>query len=320
MSTSRPHVAPGTESPSALPPDPMRARGFDAEIGRLRGFLRDWIDGADPEMQPLLEWQFVARAKYFRPVTIFACRQAVAPGEIDADTLRRAAAVEMMHNVSLIIDDILDRSRFRRGVLTLHCRFGMLPGLMASGWIAAEAFRLCDRDPFGVQRLAELLKRLASAEALQWRLRRQPLGVEDWRHLAGEDTGSMFEVCACMGTGDERLRTYGHLLGMLYHGCDDVGDVRGAVALGGGGDQDLRDGILTLPAALAIRDPEVAILFRNPSPRTAEELVAKVGAVLPAAEAYLDRLAEEAVAEAEQVAVNPEPLIALVRNTRTLSR
>jgi geranylgeranyl pyrophosphate synthase len=107
---------------------------------------------------------------------------------------------------------------------------------------------------------------------------------------------------------------------MLYHGCDDVGDVRGAVALGGGGDQDLRDGILTLPVALAIRDPEVAILFRNPSPEGSRELVAKVGAALPAAEAYLDRLADEATAEAQRVARDPTVLLHLVRNTRELSR
>ena len=128
------------------------------------------------------------------------------------------------------------------------------------------------------------------------------------------------EACACMGTGDERLRTYGRLLGMLYHGCDDVGDVRGAVSLGGGGDEDLRDGIVTLPVAIAIRDPAVAVLFRDPSPDDLETLVAKVGDALPAAEQYLDRLADEAIAEARRVARNSGPLIDLVRNTRLLSK
>jgi geranylgeranyl pyrophosphate synthase len=312
-------MTPVADVPPVAADDLKRAQGFDPEIEQLKRFVRNWIDQGDPEMRALLEWQFIARAKYFRPATIFACRKAVSPGEIDGEIIRRAAAVEMVHNVSLIVDDILDRSRFRRGVVTLHCRFGLLPALMASGYIVAEAFRLCADYPFGIERLGELLKRLAAAESVQWRLRRHPLGVEDWRYLAGEDTGTMFEVCACMGTGDERLRTYGHLLGMLYHGCDDVGDVRGAVALGGGGDQDLRDGILTLPAALAIRDPEVAILFRNPSPEGLQELVAKMGAALPAAEEYLDRLAEEAIAEAERVAEDPAVLIQLVRNTRPLS-
>ena len=300
--------------------DLQRARGYDADLERLRAFVREWIDRSSDEMRAMLEWQFLARSKYFRPVTVFACAEAVSPGPIPDEVIGRAAAVEMIHNVSLIVDDILDRSRFRRGVLTLHCRFGQLPALMASGYIAADAFRLCRHYPFGVEVLAELLKRLAAAESIQWRLRRQPLGIEDWRYLAGEDTGTMFEACARLGTGDERLRSFGRLLGMLYHGCDDVGDVRGAVNLGGGGDEDVRDGILTLPVAIAIRNPSVAVLFRNPTPDRLNELVARVAGALPEAEAYLDRLAEEAIAEAVRAAPNPDPLVALVRNTRPLSK
>jgi geranylgeranyl pyrophosphate synthase len=234
-------------------------------------------------------------------------------------TIRAAAAIEMVHNVSLIVDDILDRSRYRRGVLTLHCRFGLLPALMTSGYITADAYEIVDWNPFAVRRLSELYRRLAVAETLQWRLRRQPLGVEDWRIIAGEDTGSMFEACACLGTGDEKLRHFGRLLGMLYHGCDDVGDVKGAVALGGGGEEDLRDGILTLPAAIAIQDTEVALIFRNPSDAGLKVLLRKMEEALPAAEAYLDGIAAEAEAEAQRVARRPDGLISLVRNTRRLS-
>lgn len=320
MSVPSPFPPRGRKSSPVVAAEPQRVQSYHAEIEQLAAFVRSWIAGGDDEMRPLLEWQFLGRSKYFRPATVFACHQAVTPGPIDSAVITRASAVEMIHNVSLIVDDILDRSRFRRGILTLHCRFGHLPALMASGYIAAEAFRLCCDYPFGIARLAELLKRLAAAESVQWRMRRQPLGIEDWRYLAGEDTGTMFEACACMGTGDERLRTYGRLLGMLYHGCDDVGDVRGAVSLGGGGDEDLRDGIVTLPVAIAIRDPAVAVLFRDPSPDDLETLVAKVGDALPAAEQYLDRLADEAIAEARRVARNSGPLIDLVRNTRLLSK
>jgi geranylgeranyl pyrophosphate synthase len=233
--------------------------------------------------------------------------------------IRAAAAIEMVHNVSLVVDDILDRSRFRRGVLTLHCRFGLLPALMTSGYVTADSFELVRDNPFNIARIGELFRRLAAAENLQWRLRRHPLGVEDWRIIAGEDTGSMFEAAACLGTGDESLRHFGHLLGMLYHGCDDVGDVKGAVALGGGGEEDLRDGILTLPTAIAIRNPETALLFRNPTPEGLQELLKRLEAALPEAEQYLDGIAAEAEAEARRVAPAPDGLIALVRNTRRLS-
>ncbi len=295
------------------------AEGFDRELDELKIFLQNWTSGSSREMKPLLEWQFLGRSKYFRPVTLFACHTAMADEPVGAPAIRAAAAVEMVHNVSLIVDDILDRSRFRRGVLTLHCRFGLLPALMASGYITADAYEIVEGNPFAIRRIAELFRRLAAAETLQWRLRRQPLGVEDWRLIAGEDTGSMFEACACLGTGDARLRHFGHLLGMLYHGCDDVGDVKGAVALGGGGEEDLRDGILTLPVAIAILDPEVALHFRNPTPAGLQQLLKKMEEALPAAERYLDGIAAEAETEAMRLARSPDVLIKLVRNTRRLS-
>jgi len=118
-----------------------------------------------------------------------------------------------------------------------------------------------------VRLLAELMQRLGVAECAQWRLRRHPLGVEDWRMIAGEDTGSMFEICARLGARDDRLRKFGLLLGLVYHGCDDVGDVRGAVALGGGGEKDVLDGILTLPAASPFAIRKWARFFGRPGRR-----------------------------------------------------
>jgi geranylgeranyl diphosphate synthase type I len=308
-----------TVSDSAVPAGLVMAEGFDRELEHLKAFLGAWTAASSNEVKPLLHWQFLGRSKYFRPVTLFACHSAMSETPVGEPQIRAAAAVEMVHNVSLIVDDILDRSRFRRGILTMHCRFGLLPALMTSGYITADSFELVKNNPFNTERIAELFKRLAAAENLQWRLRRKPLGVEDWRIIAGEDTGSMFEACACLGTGDEKLRHFGALLGMLYHGCDDVGDVKGAVALGGGGEEDLRDGILTLPTAIAIRDPETALLFRNPTPEGLQSLLRKLEEALPAAERYLDSIAAEAEAEAKRVAPFPDGLIKLVRNTRRLS-
>jgi geranylgeranyl pyrophosphate synthase len=254
-------------------------------------------------------------------LTIFASHRSQVPGAIPEPVMISAVVIEFFHNVSLIIDDIVDRSPERRGRATLHTRFGELNALMVSGYIVADGYRVLGADLQAIGLFSELLKRLGVAECMQWRLRRQMLGVEDWRRIAGEDTGSMFEVCACLGDRSSRLRRFGGLLGLLYHGCDDVGDVRGAAALGGGGDEDVRDGILTLPAALAIRDPAVGALFCKPDPTSEElrDLAAAFAAQLPAAETYLDGIAEEARAEARRWSADPAPLLALVDQTRGLS-
>jgi geranylgeranyl pyrophosphate synthase len=296
--------------------------GFQAEVRALQTAIDDWIERSSEEIRDALAWQFQGGSKYFRPLTLWSCYRALYAGPTPPELIQSAVVLEMFHNVSLIIDDIVDASPSRRGVATLHRRFGSLPALMVSGCIVAEGYRMVGHDAWDIRLLSELLLRLGVAECMQWRLRRQPLGVEDWRRIASEDTGSMFEVCACLGTRSEELRRFGHLLGVLYHGCDDVGDVRGAAALGGGGEEDLRDGILTLPAALAIRDPAVAALFVDPEP-TAGGLRAMshaFAARLPEAEKYLDGIAREARDEARRRAPHPEPLIALVNHTRKLSK
>jgi geranylgeranyl pyrophosphate synthase len=294
--------------------------GWTEEVTLLRGRLERWLDGVDDELRQPLAWAFAGAPKHFRPLTLFACHRATRSSPA-AEAVEAAFAVELLHNMSLIIDDVLDASPERRGVPTVERRFGRLPALMASGYLVADAFDAVVEDAFAARLLSELLRRLGAAECLQWRLRRQPLGVEDWRRIAGEDTGSMFEICAVLGARSERLRQYGHLVGVLYHGCDDVGDQRGLEALGGGGEEDIRDGILTLPAALAVRDPDVRKLFAvGDHDRDRLAVVARAcRAQLDEAEAVLDRIAASARAEARRFADRPGPLLKLVDQVRQLS-
>jgi geranylgeranyl pyrophosphate synthase len=309
-----------TSSNHGSAPSLAKRLALERTTQELTSRIDEWVEASDAEVREALRWQLDAGSKLFRPVTVFACHRAVSGTAVSSRVMRSALALELFHNVTLIVDDILDRSRFRRGKLTLHCRFGELTALMAAGYLAAGSFRLLASDAYGIRLLAELMQRLGVAECLQWRLRRHPLGVADWRRIATEDTGVMFEICARLGTRDDRLGPFGRLLGILYHGCDDVADVRGAKALGGGGHEDLRDGILTLPAALATRDPRTATLFKTPGVGADRSLRHRFVASLPAAEAYLDGVAAEAVQEARSHARSPNVLLRLIEHTRRLSR
>ncbi|HUE26413.1 MAG TPA: polyprenyl synthetase family protein, partial [Solirubrobacteraceae bacterium] len=173
--------------------DVVSTLGAGREIALLRERLDRWLESVDPELREPLRWALAGRPKHFRPLTVFACRRAV--GEpVDERTVELAFSIELLHNMTLVVDDVLDGSPERRGVPTLERRFGTLPTLMSAGYLVADAFAVCADDQFAVSHLAELLRRLGSAECLQWRLRRRPLGVVDWQRIAGEDTGSMFEL------------------------------------------------------------------------------------------------------------------------------
>jgi geranylgeranyl pyrophosphate synthase len=301
--------------------DVIAQLGASTEVQLLRDRLAAWLEGVDDELREPLGWALAGTPKHFRPLTLFACHRAMRRTST-TEAVEYAFGVELMHNMALIVDDVLDESDERRGIATVEREFGRLTALMASGYLVADAFEAFADDPFAIRHLSELMRRLGSAECLQWRLRRKPLGVEDWRRIAGEDTGSMFEICAVLGARSQRLRPYGHLVGVLYHGCDDVGDYRGLEALGGGGEEDLRDGILTLPAAFAIRDPELRELFGvdDDDPDRLRALRNAYQASLGDAEAELDRIAHAARAEAQGFGDDGQPLLALVEQVRQLSR
>jgi len=360
----------------------------ELEMNALRRAIRDWLQRTDPNVSEMLRWQFDDQAKLFRPRTVFSCFRATSAEPCPDWLITTAQVVEMFHNVSLIIDDIVDGSAERRGKATLHARFGTLRAYMVSGYIIADGYDSLARQTvdeyldmrgrttaargvvvpmlpqdgaskpgqpdqpraskidltglvpettreaieatgpvrYDIRLLSELLKRLGVAECVQWENRKESLGLADWHYLAREDTGSMFEICAALGGRSQRLRRFGRLLGMVYHGCDDVADVRGAKNLGGGGKEDLEDGILTLPAALAIRDDEaVRALFcahdknKPRPPEVARRLLEAYQKRLPEAEAELDRIAEMAREEARHAATAPEILIGLVDSVRRLS-
>ena len=155
---SRPEVA-AERSAWELP----ELLGLTADLDRLHELIGEWIEGCDPEVREMVRRQMSARAKYFRPVTVFACHHATTTRPLPARTLRAAAAVELIHNVSLIVDDILDRSRYRRGELSMHCRYGFLPALMTAGYVGFAGSQLVASDAYSVRLLAELMQRLGAA-------------------------------------------------------------------------------------------------------------------------------------------------------------
>jgi geranylgeranyl pyrophosphate synthase len=301
--------------------------GLGAELARVGRLLDDWVAACDPDVRELVAYQLGGSAKRFRPATVLACHRAGTGGGANGagapeTVVRAAAAIELLHNWTLIADDFVDRDTHRRGRLALHARFGPLPAIMAAAYVAFGAATLVLDDRRARAIVYDLGQRMLVAECRQWRLRGRGLELDEWRRLAGEDTGSMFEASARLALPDDRLGRFGYLLGMLYHGCDDIADVRGSAALGSASDRDVSDRILTLPAALAVRDPETRALFESSGDGDDDDgaLVERLAAVLDDAEAVLDELAADAEREARANARDPEPLLELVRSTRALSR
>ena len=119
--------------------DVIRDIGLEPECDRLRERVIHWVEHSDPDMRPMLRQQFEGSSKYFRPLAVFACHHAVSAQPLPDHVLVAAQAIELFHNVTLIVDDLVDRSATRRGKLTLQAQYGPLTAWMVAGYIDAGA-------------------------------------------------------------------------------------------------------------------------------------------------------------------------------------
>ena len=77
------------------------------------------------------------------------------------DALPAAAAVEMIHNFSLVHDDIMDRDEVRHGVPTTHMVFGESLAILAGDALFSKAYQTIAESGMPQGAVSELVRRLA---------------------------------------------------------------------------------------------------------------------------------------------------------------
>ena len=310
----RPRVEPLADERGA---DVLAERlGLVEEVAELRRRLDEWVLGCDPEVAGMVRFQIGRRANLIRPITLLACARAA--GAEPSRELRAATAVELFHNYGLVLDDIVDRDTRRAGHPTLHRRFGVLPALMCSAYLAFAASEIITEDEYTARTFTQLGRRVAASECFGWALRHEAFGMERWRRAADDHSGASFQASARVGARDDRFAAYGRSLGLLYHGVSDVQDLRRTLAAEDSASADPAARLLTLPGAIATGDPATAALFADPEAAGEEELLARLADALPEADRVLDGLAFEAVQEARANAEDPDALVRLVHHVRGL--
>ncbi|MGQ9542868.1 MAG: polyprenyl synthetase family protein [Candidatus Bathyarchaeia archaeon] len=110
--------------------------------------------GATRDFLPILIYQVKAGGKRVRPaLTLLSCQ---ACGGKLKEALLPAAMIELIHNYSLIMDDIIDHGELRRGLPTLRAKYGDTMALLA-GMFYREALGQIAQDSPNPRQMHELL-------------------------------------------------------------------------------------------------------------------------------------------------------------------
>lgn len=181
-----------------------------------------------------------------------------------------AASVEFIHTATLLHDDVVDESDLRRGSQTANAVWGNKASVLVGDFLFSRAFELmvADGSLDVLAILSEASSVIAEGEVLQLMTANDiETTEEDYLEVVRSKTARLFAaaaeigaVVAGRGAGERAaLRAFGHNFGMAFQIVDDMLDYSARQAtLGKAVGDDFREGKVTLPVILALREADEA--------------------------------------------------------------
>ncbi|HDO19137.1 MAG TPA: polyprenyl synthetase family protein [Thermoplasmatales archaeon] len=183
----------------------------------------------------------LAGGKRLRPILAMLSTEAV--GEDWKKTIPFAVSLELLHNFTLVHDDIMDRSDLRRGIETVHVKFGEPTAILAGDILFAKSFEVLyelDIDDAIFKTVNRLLidciEEICDGQQIDMEFEsRKYVSEEEYLEMIEKKTSALFSCAttggAIIGDGNNRevdsLSLYGRFFGLAFQIWDDYLDIAG---------------------------------------------------------------------------------------------
>jgi heptaprenyl diphosphate synthase len=235
-------------------------------LQRVEPLLTATVVTGDGFLDSVTTHLIAAGGKRLRPLLALA---AATGGEREAthEDLLGAVAVELVHLASLYHDDVIDEATIRRNVESVNSRFGNLVAIVAGDYLLARSAGIAASLGTEIAALlAETLALLCQGQVSEVRSAYQTTRARaDYlAAIAGKTAALTSTSCrigaltGCVPTAEvEALTEYGRCFGMVFQIRDDIMDITATAGeLLKPAGQDLAEGVYTLPALVALADPD----------------------------------------------------------------
>ncbi|MGM9735101.1 MAG: polyprenyl synthetase family protein [Candidatus Cryptobacteroides sp.] len=289
---------------------------WTAVVRTMHDALKSDIDLLDTTNGKILSHS----GKQLRPMLALLVARACSCGKGTTEaTVRYAAASELLHNATLLHDDVADESDRRRGVPTINSLMGPAVSVLVGDYWLVKAMDLIIGDSGADTRVIKIFSKtlsdLAEGEMLQ--LQKAMSGdtvEEDYRRIIYCKTASLFEaacISAAVSVGaspqfEKAAADYAVALGLAFQVKDDILDYDGGEAVGKPLGVDIAEQKITAPLLGAFSQVDVQQERRvrqmvkdivgNPASRDEIITFVKENGGLDRAEQMLDSYIREAVA------------------------
>ena len=193
-----------------------------------------------------------------------------AVGNVHEGHYTLGACIEIIHNFTLVHDDIMDQDPIRRGLEAVHVAYDDATAINAGDAMLAVGFEILAESPhienenlpFLVRSIGEMVRKVAEGQMVDMEFEnREDVSEADYISMIAGKTSAMFETCAMTGAklagGDdatvENMAQWGLNLGLCFQMMDDLIDITGDTeTLGKPAGSDVVQGKRTLIAIHAL--------------------------------------------------------------------
>src|ERR1700729_1745881 len=239
---------------------------IEEELFRLEPLLTECVVTGDGFLDEVTTHLIAAGGKRIRPALALASATA-GSSAASREALLGGVAVELVHLASLYHDDVMDEATIRRNVESVNSRFGNLVAIVAGDFLLARSAAIAAGLGVDIaQLLADTLGRLCQGQVTEVRSAFQiDRSQEDYFASISGRTAALTATSCRIGalTGGlpaaevDACTEFGHCFGMVFQIRDDILDVTASDGqLQKPAGQDLAEGIYTLPALVALAEPD----------------------------------------------------------------
>lgn len=243
------------------------AGAYSADLEKLNAHIESRLQSGNALMSRIVLSLLRTKGKQLRPLLLIMCARMFGP--VDEKVIAAAAAVELIHNASLIHDDVVDNSPTRRGNPTVNAVWDNHIAVLVGDFFTSTAMQeaISTADIRIIDALCRLGRQLSLGEIDQiYNARQHTLDEEGYYRIVDYKTASLFEASARMGcyaadAPDEAcavLTRYASLFGRCFQIRDDIFDYFTDKNIGKPTCNDLREGKITLPLLHVLLDDSLA--------------------------------------------------------------
>lgn len=239
---------------------------ISSDLERLQKIIKQSLSSNSPLLNKIVDKYLETKGKQIRPIIVVLSAKFFG-AEVSDGVLCGAASVELLHNASLIHDDVIDETKQRRGHDTINKTWDNHIAVLVGDFFVSNALACAIRtnDFRVISTISELGKELSTGEIDQIDVaKHHSIDEQTYFSIINKKTASLFQSCVkvggySVGASDidiANLSKFVELLGLSFQIKDDIFDYFKDDAIGKPTGNDLREGKVTLPLIYALSHTE----------------------------------------------------------------